>query len=248
MSLSDQVKQGNAYTPNGPNFVYDGPNDWFSRPTALEAQDKYYRRSKPHYDNTPSTQFLSARSFGAKGDGVTDDTAALNLLFNSASQSFSTGAVAFVDAGYYKVSDTIYIPPNVRIVGEALSSVIMGAGETFSDISNPVPVVQVGKSGESGYIEWSDMFVSTQGGTAGAILIEYNFAGCPDCEDLSGMWDVHLRVGGFAGSQLQRDDCPTFKNDTNKILDNCIAAYMGMHITKPASALYIENSWMWVAE
>lgn len=235
------------YTPNGPNFVYDGPNDWFTRPASLESEDKYYSRSKPDYGNTPSTQFLSARSFGAKGDGVTDDTAALCLLFTSASQSYSTGAVAFVDAGYYRVTDTIHIPPNVRIVGEALSSVIMGAGEKFSDMSNPVPVVQVGKPGESGHIEWSDMFVSTQGGTAGAILVEYNLAGSLD-EEPSGMWDVHLRVGGFAGSHLQKNDCPTFKNATNKILDDCIAAYMGMHITKPASDLYIENSWMWVAE
>lgn len=238
---------GNVYTPNGPNFVYDGPNDWFTRPTALEGQDKYYRHSKPTYDDIPSTQFLSARSFGAKGDGVTDDTAALNLLFNSASQSYSSGAVAFVDAGYYKVTDTIYIPPNVRIVGEALTSVIMGSGEKFSDISSPVPVVQVGKPGESGYIEWSDMFVSTQGATAGAIAIEYNLAGCSDCENPSGMWDVHIRIGGFAGSQLQKEDCPTFRNST-KILDNCIAAYMGMHITKPASDLYMENTWMWVAD
>lgn len=190
---------------------------------------------------------MSARSFGAKGDGSTDDTAALNRLFDSASQSFSTGAVAFVDAGYYKVTDTIYIPPNVRIVGEALSSVIMGSGEKFSDMSKPLPVVQVGKPGQSGYIEWSDMFVSTQGGTAGAILIEYNLAGCADCANPSGMWDVHLRIGGHAGSQLQKDDCPTIKNGT-KILDNCIAAYMGMHITKPASDLYMENTWMWVAE
>lgn len=235
------------YTPNGPNFVYDGPNDWFTRPTSLEAEDKYYARSKPDYGNTPSTQFLSARSFGAKGDGVTDDTAALCRLFTSASQSYIAGAVAFVDAGYYRVTDTIYIPPNVRIVGEALSSVIMGAGEKFSDMSNPVPVVQVGKPGESGHIEWSDMFVSTQGGTAGAILVEYNLAGSLD-EEPSGMWDVHLRVGGFAGSHLQKNDCPTFKNATNKILDDCIAAYIGMHITKSASDLYIENSWMWVAE
>lgn len=192
--------------------------------------------------------FVSPRSFGAKGDGTTDDTNSLNLFFSFVSRYFNQGYVGFVDAGYYRVTDTIRISGNSRIVGEALSSVIMGSGPNFSDANNPRPVVQVGAPGDTGYIEWSDMFVSTQGATAGAILIEYNLGRC-DCEpDPSGMWDVHIRIGGFAGSQLQKDHCPTTPTETNVVYSECIAAYMGMHITKEASNLYLENNWFWVAE
>lgn len=209
---------------------------------------KYYSRSKPQYDDLPSSLVLSPRSFGATGDGTTDDTNALNIFFMFLSVHYTQGYVGFVDAGYYKVTDTVYIPANCRIVGEALASVIMGSGPNFSDVSNPRPVVQVGKPGETGSLEWSDMFVSTQGATAGAILIEYNLASCECGEQPAGMWDVHIRIGGFAGSELQLAQCPTTPNQTNVIYAACIAAYMGMHITSSASSLYMENNWFWVAE
>lgn len=173
-----------------------------------------------------------------------------------AAAGFDSGLVAFLDAGYYLVTDTVLIPPNVRITGEALSAVIMGAGPAFSDITAPYPVVQVGLPGDTGYIEWSDTIVSTQGATAGAVLIEYNLetpfpsmylhgtAGSPP----SGMWDVHVRVGGFAGSDLQLAQCPTTPTEVDVVNPSCIAAYMSMYITPSASYLYIENSWLWVAE
>ncbi|KUI56141.1 Glucan 1,3-beta-glucosidase [Cytospora mali] len=239
---------GNVYTPDKPNepeFTFGASSNWFPSPASLKENGKYYGRPKPQYENTPASLVLTPRAFGARGDGVTDDTAALTLFFTFVSQYFNQGIVGFVDAGYYKVTNTIFIPPNTRIVGEALSSVIMGSGPAFSDMKNPRPVVQVGKPGQTGYIEWSDMIVSTQGATSGAVLIEYNLGGCSDCEEPSGMWDVHIRVGGFAGSELQKADCPKTPDETNVIYANCIAAYMGMHITASANDLYIENHWYW---
>lgn len=240
--------QGNTYTPSGPNFAFNGPDDWFPSPSALKNGSKYYARSKPQYEDTQASLVVSARAFGAAGDGTTDDTAALNVFFLYLSQHFEQGYVGFVDAGYYKVTDTVYIPPNCRIVGEALSSVIMGSGPKFSDRSDTRPIVQVGKPGQQGYIEWSDMLVSTQGATSGAVLIEYNLEGC-GCEmGPSGIWDVHIRVGGFAGSQLQVGQCPKTPGGDGIIYASCIAAYLGMHITEYASDLYLENNWFWVAE
>jgi glucan 1,3-beta-glucosidase len=96
---------------------------------------------------------------------------------------------------------TVFFPPNLRVVGEAMSSVILGAGPRFSDINKPYPVLQVGKPGDKGYLEFSEVFVSTQGATAGAVLIEYNLATHTGSEckltsqstPPSGMWDVHTR-------------------------------------------------------
>lgn len=214
----------------------------------MKQGSKYYARSKPQYEDTPDSLVVSARAFGATGDGMSDDTAALNVFFLFLSQHFEQGYIGFVDAGSYKVTDTVHIPPNCRIVGEALASIIMGSGPNFSNRNNTLPVVQVGKPGDQGYIEWSDMLVSTQGATSGAVLIEYNLQGCGYNQGPSGMWDVHIRVGGSAGSQLQVGQCPKTPSGDGIIYASCIAAYLGMHITKYASDLYLENNWFWVAE
>lgn len=82
--------------------------------------------------------------------------------------------VAYLDAGIYVVTDTVYIPPNTRIVGEAQASLIMASGANFESMDRPRPVVLVGEPGEMGSIEWSDTIVTTRGPCAGAVLIEFN--------------------------------------------------------------------------
>lgn len=229
--------QGHKYTPSGPtNFqgTFTAP----TRPSALLASgsSKYYTKTKPQYTASPTSSFVSIRNAGAKGDGSTDDTAAIQAALTSA---VSSNQIVFFDQGTYKVTKTIYIPPGSRIVGEAYP-VIMASGSAFSSISSPIPVVQVGKSGESGSIEWSDMIVSTAGSTPGAVLIEWNLAATSG----SGMWDVHARIGGFTGSQQQVAQCPT----SAAVSATCEVAYMSMHITSSASGVYLENVWLWTAD
>jgi glucan 1,3-beta-glucosidase len=232
--------QGHKYTPTGP-VNHQAMLNPFVRPSSLTINSKYYTRSKPQYQALPLTQFVSVRTAGAKGNGVADDTVALNAVLKSAA---ATNKVLFFDAGTYKVTSTLNVPPGSRIVGESFS-VIMGSGAFFSSITAPKPVVAVGRTGQSGIVEWSDMIVSTQGATAGAILIQWNLAspaGSP-----SGMWDVHTRIGGFAGSKLQLAQCP--KEPTSAIVNkNCIGAFMSMYIAPSASRLYMENTWFWTAD
>ncbi|KAJ4289757.1 hypothetical protein N0V90_011087 [Kalmusia sp. IMI 367209] len=216
------------------------------RPSSLlDASGKFYERSKPQYEGLSADQFLSARTLGAKGDGHTDDTDKLNEAIQLAKNE---NKVLFIDAGYYKVSSTIYIPAGSRIVGEALSSVVLASGTYFADQESPKPVVQIGKPGEQGSIEWSDSFVSTQGPQAGAILIEYNLF---STGEPAGLWDVHTRIGGFAGSQLQQEQCikePDTTITSKNLKQECIAAYLSLHITQWASGVYFENNWLWVAD
>ena len=228
--------EGHSYTPNGPNN-FEGPITPNDRPGSLLSGSRYYERSKPQYEQNPTSDFLSARDAGATGDGVTDDTNAINKALRS-------GKIVYFDSGVYKVTNTIRIPVGARIVGESYP-VIMSSGSYFSDMKKPKPVVQIGESDDHGSIEWSDMIVATQGAQAGAILIEYNLAssGTP-----TGLWDVHTRIGGFAGSNLQVAQCPTTPNSVNAVNTNCIAAFMSMHVTPGSSDLYMENNWLWVAD
>lgn len=181
--------QGHSYTPNGPN-VFEGPITPFNRPASLlQGGGKFYERSKPQYETTPLRQFISVRSAGAKGDGVHDDTAVLQRAIIEAAWRQE---VVFFDFGVYKITRTLYIPRNSKIVGESYS-VIMSSGHYFADINRPQPVVRVGLPGEAGSIEWSDMIVSTQGHQPGAILFEMNLA-APAAHP-TGLWDVHARIG-----------------------------------------------------
>jgi glucan 1,3-beta-glucosidase len=232
--------EGHSYTPSGPT-EFQGSVTPNNRPSALLSGSKYYTRSKPQYATLTSSSFVSARSSGAKGDGATDDSTALQNAINSA---VSSGKAVWLDYGVYRVTKTINIPPSATIVGESYP-IIMAAGSFFADMSNPQPVLKVGSSsGQSGYVELSDFVVGSQGAMAGAILIEWNLAtsGTP-----SGMWDVHTRIGGFTGSQLQVAQCPKTPSSSS-VNTGCIGAYMSMHVTSGASNLYMENNWLWSAD
>lgn len=229
--------EGHEYTPSGPS-QFEGPFVPNTRPASLLSGSNYYVQSKPQYNTLSASSFQSVRSGGAKGNGVTDDTSALQSVINSAA---AAGNVVFFDAGTYLVTSTLLFPPGSKIVGEAYS-VIMSSGGYFNNINSPQPVVRVGTAGQTGQVQWSDMVVATQGTQAGAILIEWNLAtsGTP-----SGMWDVHTRIGGFTGSDLQVAQCPSTATSVNTA---CIGAYMSMHVTASASGLYMENNWFWTAD
>ncbi|KAI8943802.1 hypothetical protein NX059_001776 [Plenodomus lindquistii] len=236
---------GHRYLPNGPK-AERGPIEPTKRPAELlDASGKFYERSKPQYEGVPLSQFISARDAGARGDGITDDTKALNAAILKAKRE---DKILYLDAGFYKVTGTIYVPPGSKIVGEALDAVIMSAGKFFNDMENPKAVLQIARPGEQGTVELSDFFVSTQGQQKGATLIEYNLA---SHGEPAGLWDVHTRIGGFAGSKLQSRECiktPELETTSETIVEECIAAFMAMHITKFATGLYMENNWLWTAD
>ncbi|KLU82128.1 hypothetical protein MAPG_01205 [Magnaporthiopsis poae ATCC 64411] len=236
--------QGTGYVGSSGPTTFQGSITPFPRPGGLTAGTDFYHRSRPQYSNLPASQFVSVRSAGAKGDGVTDDTAAINKVIAHAAASRK---VVYFDYGLYVVTSTIKIPAGSRITGEGLP-VILSEGEFFNNMEHPKPVVRVGKPGDEGAaVEWSDMVVSTRGQQKGAILIEWNL----NSKTPSGMWDVHTRIGGFKGSNLQSAECPktpeTSINPGN-LNQKCIAAFMSMHITKSAGNLYNENCWLWVAD
>lgn len=104
------------------------------------------------------SEFSSAKAAGAKGDGSTDDTAALQAWIDA-----DWGCkLLYLDAGTYLVSDTITIPAGTQILGEAWST-ILGYGPAFRDQYNPKVVIKVGDVGSSGVTEVSDIVFGTQG-------------------------------------------------------------------------------------
>ena len=212
-----------------------------SKPAGLlNAQGAIFERSKPQYENVPSSSFLSVKAAGAKGDGVTDDTAAIQALFTKA----TSDNIVYFDHGAYLITSTVKIPSNIKITGE-IWPVIMASGKSFSDMTNPKPVFQVGQPGDVGAVEMSDLIFSTQGSAPGAILVEWNVGA--SSQGSSGMWDVHMRIGGSAGTDLQSNTCAKNPNVTAPADPACEGAFLLLHVT-PKASIYMENNWLWVAD
>lgn len=128
----------------------------------------------------------------------------------------------------------------------------MATGSVFGDQNNPKPVWQVGQPGQAGTVEMSDLVFETRGPVPGAVLVEWNIActGPGTC----GMWDVHWRIGGSAGTQLQQDIC--LKNPTHTTtLANTMpyqGAFLLLHVTSQANiywrihgAGWLITNWTW---
>jgi glucan 1,3-beta-glucosidase len=213
-----------------------------SRPAALVSNGKIFERSKPQYENIPASSFISVKDAGAKGDGVADDTAAIQNAINK----LQDNQVLYFDHGAYIITKTVLVPgnKNIKMTGE-IWPMIMASGAFFSNQDQPQPVFQIGNAGDVGAVEMSDMIFNTAGPAPGAILMQWNSGA--STIGANGLFDVHFRVGGSAGTQLQSDKCkknPTASHGPNP---ECEGANMLFHATQPAS-VYIENCWFWVAD
>lgn len=234
--------QGNQYTSTASTRI-QGTVELASQPSSLlDASGAVFERSKPQYESVPASSFVSVKTLGAKGDGVTDDTAAIQSAVNSC----SADKVLYFDHGAYVITKTILVPAagNCRITGE-IWPLIMASGDFFSDQSNPKPVFQIGNANDTGNFEMSDVIFGTAGPAPGAILMQWNMKS--QSQGSGGLWDVHFRVGGYAGTKLQSDTCAKNPNATHAANPACEGAFMLLHVPKTGS-VYLENTWYWVAD
>ena len=120
---------------------------------------------------------------------------------NFVNAAAAANQIAYFDHGAYVVTDTIQIPINLKITGE-IFPLIMASGTNFGDQLNPRAVFRVGNPGEVGTVEISELVFETRGPCPGAIMMEWNIKAASPAA--AGMWDSHFRIGGTAGTLLQR--------------------------------------------
>lgn len=206
-------------------------------PADLLAGGKFFTKPQPTYAEYGSEDVVNVKTVSGhvvKGDGLTDDTAALNAIL---AQNAASCKITYIPFGVYRVSDTILIPVGSRIVGEAWS-VISGYGDAFKQPSNPRAVVRLGNPGDVGVIEIQDMRFSVAEILPGAKILEINAAGSQPGD--VGLWNTVVTVGGTAETSVSNVCISQDPKD-------CMAAFMVMHLTKTSSA-YIENFWGWTAD
>lgn len=62
------------------------------------------------------------------------------------------------------------------MVSAILEMTILIFTQTFADMNNPVPMIQLGETGDIGSIELSDLLFTVKGPTAGVTLVEWNLS------------------------------------------------------------------------
>ncbi|KAJ3501572.1 hypothetical protein NLJ89_g9279 [Agrocybe chaxingu] len=233
--------QGNVYRGTNPGGLFTKGN--IPAPTKpaslLDSAGRIVSRTHPQYGAYAVSQFVSVKDNGARGDGVTDDTAALRDIF----AKFSGCKIIFFDAGTYVVTDTLTIPAGTRMVGEAWT-ILAGRGPSFQDQNNPKVVFRVGAAGSQGIMEITDIVFTTIGPAGGAIVVEWNVREPAGVKAGAGMWDSHIRTAGAAGTNLEADRCPTSGAGG---FAACSAAFMSLHLT-PQSTAYLEGTWVWLSD
>lgn len=250
------TSQGNIYSGTSGVASYVQANLTTPyKPIVLLEGGQIVSRSKPTYQNYTTSEFSSAKAAGAKGDGYTDDTAALQAWID---EDFGC-KLLYLDAGTYLVSNTITIPAGTQILGEAWST-ILGYGSAFQDQKNPKVVVKVGEVGSSGVTEISDIVFGTKGpskcpricgeyivlirsSAPGAIVVEWNVRDPDGQQGAAAAWDTHVRLGAAAGTALTDAECLKQKDTGSE----CFAAFLGFHLTPTASA-YLEGLWVWLGD
>ncbi len=101
------------------SYTYKGTRAGYVVSTSADSND-IVRSLQERFDER-----VSVLSFGATGDGATDDTAAINRAFYELFCRETNPRIRrslYFPAGRYKVTDTIKVPPYARVVGDGITS------------------------------------------------------------------------------------------------------------------------------
>ncbi|UKZ83929.1 hypothetical protein TrVFT333_011744 [Trichoderma virens FT-333] len=224
----------------GRNPIYGAVTGTTARPSTIAPGGRIPAIPAPNYAQNPVTDFINVKDPSqnggqtVKGDGSTDDSAALNKVLQFAA---ANNKIAYFPFGDYRVLSTLLVPVGSRLVGEAWAT-ISGGGSFFKDASNPKPVVKIGNAGDVGVAQLQDFRFTVSDVLPGAIIVQFNAAG-GKAGDVA-LFNSLITVGGTRGADALTNAC-------TKANAECQAAFLGLHFTENSSA-YVENTWNWVAD
>lgn len=132
---------------------------------------------------------VNVLDFGAKGDGVTDDTAALK----AAIAAQPAGGAVFLPQGRYLVTDTLTLRADSTLMGEALSEIHPSpTAPLWASAASPAPLLLLPASqpGDTAAPRLLELLLAT-GGTGdvpGCVMLDWQSGAG------TGLWDVHERI------------------------------------------------------
>src|SRR2546429_8641165 len=81
----------------------------------------------------PKAVYLTRENFQVHGDGILDDTEALQQAIKKVQETTNQG-ILFILSGRYRLSNTIYIWPGIRLIGFGESRPEFLLGESTSGV------------------------------------------------------------------------------------------------------------------
>ncbi|MEI7729791.1 MAG: glycosyl hydrolase family 28-related protein [Verrucomicrobiota bacterium] len=162
-------------------------------PDGLQARH-LWRPDFPNFESKNAANVKSA-PYHAKGDGVADDTDALQ-------RAIDQSEIVMLPKGCYRISRTLELKPRTKLIGagQHLSFVVATATGAFADSKKPAPLVRTADTAE-----------------AETILA---FLGLFAARDIAGAQALHWRSGGrsvFRGVEIQEQSiygfAPRPRND-----------------------------------
>lgn len=115
-------------------YNYKGTAGGYEVQTGPDAQNPTLRTLQAKLD-----ELVSVRDFGARGDGLTDDTSAIQRAISRTYTSVNTEVInnkqrtIYFPAGRYKITQQLYLPPKTKLLGDGVGSSIenVGGGSTL---------------------------------------------------------------------------------------------------------------------
>ena len=89
----------------------------------------------------PRAVYLYAGEFGAKGDGIADDSIALQAALDKAESTTAHEGILFVPAGRYRITRTIYVWPGVRVIGYGAERPVFVLGTSTAGFQKDIGVM-----------------------------------------------------------------------------------------------------------
>jgi len=170
--------------------------------------------------------YVSIKDFGAKGDGVTDDTVSIQraiqqLYRNPATiNNLSSRKILFFDSGIYRISDSITLPPNCFIKGA-------GQDRTLISQSTNFPAIKIDKVGDtidnevvSTNVRIEDLTIETTTNFSGMLINNTNSSYFKNIK-IKGPWSISNPIlSSSMGIEIRSlSNLTATKNNT---FENCV--------------------------
>jgi len=194
---------------------------WYvvSNDLPLSQTDTRYRLASALVPGITAYYNVKAAPYGAVGDGVTHDDAAINAALTAANAA--GGGVVYLPAGTYATAASIVIPgDNIILRGDGKGATIIKpiSGATFDAVSTPIP----GSSGTAGYAHY---YIGVESLEIDCSNMTSNVAGAGNGIHWYGIrWshirDVYVNAAKNWSILLDGDNSPNFSY--NNLIENCL--------------------------
>src|SRR5580658_2469969 len=174
----------------------------------------------------PKAVYLTAQEFGAHGDGIGDDTAAIQAAIDRAEGGVREGIV-FVPSGRYRLTRTIYLWPGVRLIGYGVARPIFVLADNTPGFQTGVGVMVMFTGASPAAMLRSGKRVPFP--PPGSVPPNENIADADEDTFYSAMSNIDFEIG---------DGNPAAIAIRFHVAQHAFLSHMNFHIGSGLSALY----------